>query len=127
MTGINAMELRVYSHTAARRRGECHAVAATARLEQLIRRGGWRVRLAAQDPRSHSNVRLRRQVSVRVGGSWLDAGRLLLAEGHALWLANPVEWAWNRAYAAATSRPPPAARGCGTRTAAAPARPPLSR
>jgi endonuclease YncB( thermonuclease family) len=99
LTGINAMELRVYSHTPSRRRGECHGLEATARLEQLIRRSHMRVRLAAQDPRSHARLRLRRQVSVRVHGHWVDAGRILVAEGHALWLPNSGEWAWNRAYA----------------------------
>ena len=38
MTGINAMEQSVYSSIASRRRGECHALEATSRLEQLIRR-----------------------------------------------------------------------------------------
>jgi endonuclease YncB( thermonuclease family) len=104
ITGINAMELSVYSHTASRRRGDCHGVEATARLEQLIRRSRWRVRLAAQDRRSHSGVRLRRQISVRRHGKWVDAGRIMLAEGHALWLGNPIEWAWNRAYAQATDQ-----------------------
>jgi len=119
ITGINAMELRVYSHTPSHRRGDCHGVAATARLEQLIRRSHWRVRLAAQDQRSHSGTRIRRQVSVRAGGRWIDAGRILLAEGHALWLPNPIEWAWNRAYgplsehAAARRRRLWNPRGCG--------------
>lgn len=122
--GINAMELRVYSHTPSRRRGECHGVEATARLEQLIRRSHWRVRLAAQDPRSRSGQRLRRQVSVRRNGAWVDLGRTLLAEGHALWMSHPVEWAWNRSYAALSEQA--AARrvrlwnpqGCGSGPAA---------
>ena len=104
LTGINAMELRRYSKYPARRRGECHAREATARLEQLIKRSGRRVRLAAQDPRSRSGRRLRRQVSVRVGGRWVDAGRVLVEEGHALWLSNPDEWAWNRSYSVATKQ-----------------------
>jgi endonuclease YncB( thermonuclease family) len=124
ITGINAMELHVYSHTASRRRGDCHAVAATARLEQLIRGSHWRVRLAAQDQRSHSGARIRRQVAVRMHGRWADAGRVLLAEGHALWLPNPIEWAWNRAYgplsqqAAANGRRLWNPRGCGAGPAA---------
>jgi endonuclease YncB( thermonuclease family) len=124
ITGINAMELHVYSHTPSRRRGDCHGVAATARLEQLIRRSHWRVRLAAQDRRSHSGARIRRQVSVRAHGRWVDAGRILIAEGHALWLPNPVEWAWNRAYgplsqqAAARGRRLWNPRGCGAGPAA---------
>src|SRR5919108_741490 len=61
ITGIQAMEQTVYSNTPSRRRGECHALEATARLEQLIRRGHRRVRLSAQDPRSHASARLRRQ------------------------------------------------------------------
>jgi endonuclease YncB( thermonuclease family) len=99
LTGINAMELSVYSHKRSRRRGECHGVAATNRLEDLIRRSHWRVRLAAQDSRSHSNVRLRRQISIRRHGRWVDVGKILLAEGHALWLPGRSEWAWNRSYA----------------------------
>jgi micrococcal nuclease len=104
ITGINATELSVYSHTPSRRRGECHGIEATARLEQLIRRSRWRVRLAAQDRSSHSGVRLRRQISVRRRGTWVDTGRIMLAEGHALWLGNASEWAWNRAYAQATDQ-----------------------
>jgi micrococcal nuclease len=102
--GINAMELRRYSSHPALRRGECHGVEATRRLEQLLRRGHMRVRLAAQDPRSHSRERLRRQVSVRINGHWVDTGRVLVEEGHALWLSNPEEWAWNRKYSVATKQ-----------------------
>jgi micrococcal nuclease len=104
VSGIQAMEQRVYSSFARRRRGECHAVAATNRLEQLVRRAGGVVRLSAQDPASRSGRRWRRSVAVRSGGGWLDAGRVLVAEGHALWLTNPVEWAWNATYAAAAER-----------------------
>src|SRR4051812_5690769 len=98
MSGINAMELTRYSKYASRRRGECHGVAATGRLEQLIPRRHRRVPRAAQSPSSRSGHRLRRQVSVRIGGRWVDTGRVLAAEGHVLFLANPVEWAWNREY-----------------------------
>ncbi|HEX2085644.1 MAG TPA: lamin tail domain-containing protein [Solirubrobacteraceae bacterium] len=105
ITGIQAMEQSVYSSFAARRRGECHAVAATNRLEQLVRGSRGVVRLAAQDPRSRSGKRRRRSVAVRDGrGGWRDVGHVLVAEGHALWLTNPVEWAWNAAYAAAAER-----------------------
>ncbi|HEV2061358.1 MAG TPA: lamin tail domain-containing protein, partial [Solirubrobacteraceae bacterium] len=38
------------------------------------------------------------------GGEWRDVGRVLVAEGHALWLNNSVEWAWNAVYAAAAER-----------------------
>jgi endonuclease YncB( thermonuclease family) len=99
LTGVNAMELSRYSHKAAQREGDCHGVEATARLEQLLKRGRMRVRLAAQDPASHARARLRRQVSVRIAGRWVDVGAKLLAEGHALWLSNEFEWAWNARYA----------------------------
>ena len=98
VTGLNAMELTTYSHDPRRRRGECHGVEAAGRLEGLLRRGGMRVRLAAQNPRSRSGYRLRRQVSTRIGGRWVDVGRVLVGEGHALWMSNPVEWAWNSTY-----------------------------
>src|SRR5919204_2081804 len=48
--GIQAMEQTTYDSNPRRRRGECHALQATARLEQLIRKGHGRVRLGAQDP-----------------------------------------------------------------------------
>jgi endonuclease YncB( thermonuclease family) len=100
VTGINAMEQHVYSKYAARRRGECHALEATARLERLIRSAGGRVRLAAQKKSSRSGRRLRRNVAVRVNGRWQDVGATLLAEGHVLWLPSGDEWAWNRQYSA---------------------------
>src|SRR3954468_24273689 len=43
---VQAMEQSVYSKHPERRRGECHALEATARLERLIRAGHRRVRLA---------------------------------------------------------------------------------
>ena len=99
MTGLNATEQTVYSNVASRRRGECHALEATARLEQLIRTSRWRVRLAALDPGSHSGVRPRRAVAVRIDGRWRDIATILLSEGHALFLPNHTEWAWNAGYA----------------------------
>jgi endonuclease YncB( thermonuclease family) len=100
MTGFNAMEQTVYSNIASRRRGECHALEATARLEQLIRGSRGRVRLAALNPGSHSGARPRRAVAVRIQGRWRDVGAIMLAEGHALWLPNRQEWAWNAGYSA---------------------------
>jgi len=102
LTGINAMEQTRYSHYASRRRGHCHALAATSRLQQLIRAGHGRVRLAAQNPASVAGTRLRRQASVFIGGRWVDTGEVLVAEGHALWLPNGIEYAWNRAYSRAS-------------------------
>lgn len=104
ITGIQAMEQTAYSSFPSRRRGECHAVAATNRLERLVKGAGNVVRLAAQDPRSRSGGRWRRSIAVRSGGGWRDLGEIMLAEGHALWLTNPVEWAWNARYAAAAER-----------------------
>ena len=98
MTGFNAMEQSVYSSSPSRRRGECHALEATSRLEQLIRGSRGRVRLAAQNPASHSRLRPRRAIAVRIGGRWRDVGTMMLAEGHALWLPNRQEWAWNSGY-----------------------------
>jgi endonuclease YncB( thermonuclease family) len=98
ITGIQAMELSRYSRYAARRRGACHAREATARLARLVRRSRGRVRLSAQRPSSSSGSRARRSVAVRIGGRWRDVGRILVEEGHALWLPNSVEWAWNRTY-----------------------------
>jgi endonuclease YncB( thermonuclease family) len=99
LTGIQAMEQTVYSNRPERRRGECHALEATARLEQLIRGSHRRVRLRAQHASSHARLRLRRALEVRIGGRWRDAGRIMLAEGHALWLPNGAENSKSAAYA----------------------------
>src|SRR3954454_313072 len=48
LISINATEVTRYSHKPSRRRGECHAVQATNRLERMIRKSHWRVRLLAQ-------------------------------------------------------------------------------
>jgi endonuclease YncB( thermonuclease family) len=98
LTGIQAMEQSVYTSHPSKRRGECHALQATARLEHLIAKGHGVLRLGAQDPKSTTGLRLRRSVAVKIGGRWHDLGRLLVAEGHALWLPNPVEYAWNATY-----------------------------
>src|SRR4029079_4020315 len=99
LTGIQAMEQSVYSNTPSKRRGECHSLEATARLEQLIRRSHRRVRLFAQHASSHANRRLRRSLSVKVHGHWHDAGAIMLREGHALWLPQFVETRTNARYA----------------------------
>jgi hypothetical protein len=104
ITGIQAMEQDVYSSRASRRRGACHALEATDRLLGLLRSGGRRVRLAAQDPRSRSGRRLWRSVAVRSGGAWRDVGQVLAAEGHALWLPHSREYAWNRSYSVLAER-----------------------
>jgi endonuclease YncB( thermonuclease family) len=96
VASINAMELTHYSTDPSQRRGECHAVTATNRLENLI--GGRRVRLSAQDPASSSGNRKRRSVAIWMGGKWTDVGQILINEGHAFFLAGSSEWAHNRHY-----------------------------
>jgi endonuclease YncB( thermonuclease family) len=104
ITGIQAMEEHVYTDRPQDRQGECHANEATARLEYLVGLSRGRVQLAAIDPSSHSGSRLRRQVRVNINGTWRDAGRILMGEGHALPLANRVEWAWNASYSVLAQR-----------------------
>src|SRR5215216_7160179 len=110
ITGMNAMEQTTYTSRAARRRGECHAVEATARLDQLLKAARYKVRLLAQDPASRSGRRLRRSVAVRIMGRWRDVARTLITEGHAIWLPNHREFAWNRDYSILQSRAQRAAR-----------------
>ena len=98
LSGVQAMEQTVYSSRAARRQGECHSLGATERVENLLKRGRMRVRLAAQDEASRSQGRLRRAVAVKIRGRWRDIGRILIVEGHALWLSNGPEYAWNSQY-----------------------------
>jgi endonuclease YncB( thermonuclease family) len=98
ITGLQAMEQTTYTSRASGRRGVCHAVEATARLDQLLKAGKYKVRLYAQDPASRSGKRLRRSVAVRVNRRWTDVARVLITEGHGLWLPNHREFAWNRDY-----------------------------
>ncbi|MEA2494522.1 MAG: competence protein ComEC [Thermoleophilaceae bacterium] len=97
--GVQAMEQSVYSSKhPGRRRGECHALEATARGEQLIKQSQGRLRLAAQHPSTDRNGRLIRSVAVRIGGRWQDLGEILMSEGHTLWLPLSTETAWNQRY-----------------------------
>ena len=98
VTGINSTELRNYDPK--RRRGECHAVAATKQLERMIKKSHWRVRLVAQHASSRSGRRIRRSLQVRIGGRWRDPGAEQLRTGLAIWLPNGQENAWNRRYRA---------------------------
>lgn len=116
-TGINAMEQTVYGSNPAARRGDCHALEATSRLESLIRRGGGRVRLAAMDASSASRSRWRRAVAVKIGGRWRDVNRILVKEGLAVWLPNGNEWVWNASYSALAERAAAAHRGVWNPTA----------
>ena len=111
VTGINAMEQTVYSAHPWERRGYCHALEATSRLEGMIRRGGGIVRLAALDASSASHRRWRRAVAVQINGRWRDVGRTLVSEGLAVWLPNAEEWAWNAPYSLLAERAAAAGRG----------------
>lgn len=102
--GVQAMEQTVYSSVPARRRGQCHSLAATARLEQLVRAGGGTVRLTAQQASSSSRSRPLRSVAVRIDGAWRDAGLDLVRHGHTLWQPFGAEWAWNAQYRVAQAQ-----------------------
>ncbi|MFI5495757.1 lamin tail domain-containing protein [Actinoplanes sp. NPDC051859] len=104
LINVQAMELTTYSSVAARRRGECHAVAATARFEQLVRAGGGVVRLTAQHAESSSKNRPLRSVQVRINGQWRDVGLDLLRHGLTLWQPFKGEYAWNATYRTAQAR-----------------------
>ncbi|MEA2427082.1 MAG: competence protein ComEC, partial [Thermoleophilaceae bacterium] len=104
LTGINATESYVHTNDPQDRVGECHANEATDRLQSMIAASKGRVRLSAQNPSSHSGTRPRRAVAVNIGGRWRDVGRTLLNEGHALWLPNKVEYAWNNSYSIIAAR-----------------------
>jgi endonuclease YncB( thermonuclease family) len=97
-SSIQAMEQTVYSRHPSRRRGECHSLEATARVEQLIKRSGKKVRLSSQNPHAMSDTRLRRSVAVRVNGHWENLGSILMREGLTLWLPGIQEDAWNANY-----------------------------
>lgn len=108
--GIQAMEMKTYSHHPERRKGDCHAVAANARLEQLLKAGGGTVRLTSLKASSRSQGRPLRSVAVKVGGQWRDVGEQLIREGYVLWQAWPGEWAMDEAYHAAAQEAAAAGR-----------------
>src|SRR3954453_20777784 len=91
------MEQTVYS-SPRKRRGECHAVEASALVDRLRKLSHGVVRLAAIDPNSSSRGRLRRSVAFRVRGRWFDMGRYLIARGAVLWFPSRFEYAWNTSY-----------------------------
>jgi endonuclease YncB( thermonuclease family) len=95
---VQAMELRRYSLRPSRRRGECHAVAAANRVEDLVRGAGKRVRLSSQAPSADHLGRLVRWVAVRRHGRWQDLGEILMRQGHTLWMDSTADTAWNRRY-----------------------------
>lgn len=100
LLGVQAMELHDYSR-AHGREGDCHAVAAAERLEELLQGPSVKrkiVRLAAFHKSSKTDGargRLRRGVAYKEGGRWHDAATTLMREGHGLWDPNGQEWAWN--------------------------------
>ena len=96
LAGVQAMEQSDYDYR--NRAGDCHSVDATLRLEELVRRSGRRVRLAADDPGTVSRGRLVRHLAVRSGGRWRDVGTILIREGLALWWASLHESAGNLRY-----------------------------
>ena len=100
LNGIQTMELFTYKPN--HRTGYCHALDARSRLAGLVRRSRGRVKLYAQHKNSRSvgegRSRFRRTVAVKSGGRWIDAGSVLIREGHGLWLPNGEEWAWNGTY-----------------------------
>ncbi|MEV8504726.1 lamin tail domain-containing protein [Actinoplanes sp. NPDC051475] len=104
LINAQAMEFSVYSSIPARRRGECHALAAAARFERLVKAGGGVVRMTAQHASSSSRNRPLRAVEVRINGVWHDVGLDLIRHGLALWQPFKGEWAWNASYRVAQAR-----------------------
>jgi endonuclease YncB( thermonuclease family) len=107
--GIQAMEQT--SYRAAQRTGDCHAVDATNRLEQLVRRSKRRIRVASLYPESRSYGRRLRSIAVRYKGRWRDVGRTMITEGHALWLPGRSEDATNVRYSVLSQRAAAARKG----------------
>jgi len=109
--GVQALEQTVYAQGG--RQGACHAVEATERVERLIKRSRWRVRLAAEDPLSTAQRRSVRTVAVRSGkhGPWRDVGATLMREGLALWWPLWSESSPNLTYSTLLQRAILAQRG----------------
>jgi endonuclease YncB( thermonuclease family) len=108
---IGAQAMEQTSYRASQRAGDCHAVDATNRLEQLVRRSKGRIRVASLYPESRSRGRRLRSVAVRRGGRWRDVGRILVSEGHALWWPGQTEDAANVRYSILSQKAAAARRG----------------
>lgn len=98
ITGVQAMEQTVYSDDPTKERGECHALEARTYLAGLVGLSHGQARVLGQNRLSRSRHRPLRALEVKIRGKWRDAGSLLIARGHALWLASKDEWAWNGLY-----------------------------
>lgn len=107
--GIQAMEQT--SYRAAQRAGECHALDATTRLEQLVKKSKKRIRVASLYPESRSRGRRLRSIAVRYNGRWHDVGRIMIAEGHALWWGGQTEDATNLRYSVLSEKTAAAHKG----------------
>jgi endonuclease YncB( thermonuclease family) len=107
--GVQAMELTSYRTSS--RAGDCHAVDATRRLEQLVRRSKGKIRVSALYTESRSRGRRLRSVAVRRGGRWRDVGRILVGEGLGLWLPGIAEDAANARYSVLSQKAAAARRG----------------
>ena len=105
ITGVQAMELSTYSRDLSRIAGECHGAEATRRMHELV--FGRQVRLVARSEGSMSRMRPRRTLLVEVDGQWRDVGRILIDEGHALWMADPAEFDHNLDYSVAAAAAAP--------------------
>ncbi|MEV6342731.1 lamin tail domain-containing protein [Actinoplanes sp. NPDC051851] len=103
LIGVQAMEQHVYSPQPAKRRGECHSLEATARVESMVRAGRGVVRMTAINSGSSSRNRPLRSVSVKINGTWQDIGLDLVRNGYALWLPFGGEWAWDSTYELASA------------------------
>jgi micrococcal nuclease len=80
--GVQAMELRVYSHTLTKLRGQCWGVPATKNLHAML--SGQSVMLTSRHDGSRSGSRPRRSVALQQVGSWVDTGGLQIDAGLAL-------------------------------------------
>lgn len=80
VTGIQAMETT-------KRSSECHGAEARDRLKALVLNK--KVRVSARTAGRHRSLAVKKR----------DVGSLLVAEGHALWIPETTEWAWNNTYA----------------------------
>src|SRR3954462_7695916 len=107
--GVQAMELT--SYRTASRAGDCHAVDATRRLEQLVRRSKGKIRVTSLYPESRSRGRRLRSIAVRRGGRWRDVGRILVSEGLGLWWPGQAEDATNARYSVLSQKAAAAQRG----------------
>ncbi len=111
LVGLQAYELTRYAATdqSYNWRGQCHAVEAAKRMEQLTLRK--QVRITARNSSSMAGSRYWRSIAIWQNNGWRDVSTIMAAEGHGLFDSHKVEFQNNYRVSRAAQEARAARRG----------------